>query len=402
MKIAGAIVIFLIIIAIVLFLTKSALFKSSPVVQNNSSRTLQSTSTKNSSRIHISSGNMPSIPFTLPNGFVIHVFASGLGNPRVMALSPDGTLLVSNPTSNKVYALPDINHDGVVDTEKVIISGENHVHGLAFYNGKLYIADVNRIVRYNWDEQTLDASFDKVLFALPDNNDHNNRTIIFDTKGTMYVSVGSTCNVCIDSSPLSATVVVSNSNGDNPRVFAKGLRNAAFLAINPTTGELWGTEMGRDYLGDNAPPDEINIIRDGKNYGWPFCYGDKIHDTNFDKRQFFQDPCANTEPPIFQIPAHSAPLGLTFIHSSQFPSNWQNDLLVSYHGSWNRTVPTGYKIVHMKVQGNTITEVDDFMTGFLQDGQTLARPVDLLFDSSGNLFISDDKAGNIFIVQKAS
>src|SRR5207249_677102 len=134
--------------------------------------------------------------------------------------------------------------------------------------------------------------------------------------------------------------------------------------------------------------------------GWPICYGDKIHDTNFDKNQYFRDPCADTEAPIFQIPAHSAPLGLIFIQSSQFPSDWQNDLLVAYHGSWNRSVPTGYKIVHMKVSGNTITQADDFLTGFLQGGSVPGRPVDLTFDQAGNLYISDDKAGNVYIVQK--
>ncbi|MFI5205702.1 MAG: PQQ-dependent sugar dehydrogenase, partial [Candidatus Paceibacterales bacterium] len=174
-----------------------------------------------------------------------------------------------------------------------------------------------------------------------------------------------------------------------------------FIQFNPKTGELWGTEMGRDYLGDNIPPDEINIIREGVNYGWPNCYGDRVADTSFNQ----DATCQFTQSPIYQIPAHSAPLGLTFINSSQFPADWQGDLLVAYHGSWNRTLPTGYKVIHMKVNGNTISGVSDFLTGFIGVGaksgaDALGRPVDLTFDKSGNLFLSDDKTGDVYIIQK--
>lgn len=155
-----------------------------------------------------------------------------------MTFSPGGTLLVSDTKDNKVYALPDKNANGVADQNVTIISGENHVHGLAFYNNQLFIAKVDKIVRYNWNDQTISATKDKELFSLPENNDHNNRTLVFDKNGNLFVSVGSTCNVCHEASAFSATVVESNSNGDNPRVFATGLRNAAFLAINPTSDEL--------------------------------------------------------------------------------------------------------------------------------------------------------------------
>lgn len=349
----------------------------------------------------VSSGKVPNIPFVLPTGFTIHVFAENLGTPRDLVFSQNGTLLVSNPISNQVIALPDKNNDGVADDRKPVINSGNHLHGLAFYANKLFVAEVNRVVRYNWDEQKLEATLDKVLFSLPNNNDHNNRTLVFDNKGTMYVSVGSTCDVCYEKSELSATVIVSDSDGTKPKVFAKGLRNAPFLAFNPQKNQLWATEMGRDWLGDNLPPDEINIIKSGTNYGWPICYGNKIHDIDYDRdRYYIMNPCTYTEPPIFEIPAHSAPLGLTFIKSDQFPSDWQNDLLVSYHGSWNRTVPTGYKVVRLKVHENTIVSAEDFLTGFIQGANVLGRPVDLIFDNKGNLYISEDKSGTIFIIQK--
>ncbi len=300
-------------------------------------------------------------------------FSENLVNPRDLVFSPGGTLLVSSPQSGQVLALP---------SKKVIIEGTNHVHGLAFYGDKLYIAEVNRIARYNWDEKILKASFDKELFTLPDNNNHNNRTIAFDKTGKMYVSVGSTCNVCVEKSEWSGTIIVSDWDGNNPRVFARGLRNAPFMAINPKTGELWATEMGRDFLGDNLPPDEINIIKDGKDYGWPYCYGNKIQDASFGKST--TGTCQKTEAPIYEIPAHSAPLGLVFVN--------ENELLVAYHGSWNRSVPTGYKIVRMKLEGNKITKAEDILK--------IGRPVDMVFDKSGNLYISDDREGKIYIVQK--
>lgn len=341
-----------------------------------------------------------SIPFRLPDGFVIHLFAEGLGTARDLVFSPGGTLLVSDPSRNTVTALPDKNHDGAADEKKIIVSSGNHVHGLAFYNGKLFVAEVNRIIRYNWNEEKLEATFDKTLFDLPSNSNHTNRTLVFDESGNMYVSVGSTCNVCYEKSPFSGMVIVSDSEGRDPKVFASGQRNAPFLIFHPETHELWATGMGRDHLGDDIPPDEINILHDQKNYGWPICYGDKIHDSQFDTNVFTEDPCLNTEPPLYEIPAHSAPLGLSFVESSQFPSEWKDDLLVAYHGSWNRTIPTGYKVVHLTIKNNKIVHVEDFLTGFYKVEQTLGRPVDLIFDSEGNLYISDDKAGNIYIVQK--
>lgn len=347
---------------------------------------------------NISAGRVPDIPFYLPPGYVIHVFAGDLVNPRDMVLSAGGTLLVSDIGTNSVIALPDQSHLGTAQAEKTVINSGNHIHGLAFYRGKLYVAEVDKIVRYDWDEQHLQVTFDKTLFSLPENSDHNNRTMAFDNHGNLYVSVGSTCNVCREQSDWSGTVIVSDADGKTPHIFASGLRNAAFIMLNPDTGELWGTEMGRDYLGDSVPPDEINIIRSGINYGWPYCYGNKVHDDNFDPGNGFS--CDTTEPPVFNIPAHSAPLGLVFIRSSQFPQDWQNDLLVAYHGSWNRSEPDGYKIVHLKVHGNTITHADDFMTGFLQNGSSLGRPVDLVFNSNGDLYVSDDKAGTVYIIQK--
>lgn len=333
--------------------------------------------------------------------FNIRLFASNLGNARDLTFTDGGTLLVSTPASGEVVALPDRNNDGIADEARVIMSGKNKPHGLAFRSGKLFVAEVNRVARYAWNEQTLQATEEKELFSIPGGGNHFARSLVFDRQGKLYVSIGSTCNVCFEKHSWIAGVVVSDEEGrEGPRLFAKGLRNAPFLALNPTTGAVWATEMGRDNLGDNTPPDEINILQDGKDYGWPICYGKKQHDAVFDKNVYTDDPCFNTEEPIFEIPAHSAPLGITFVTSDQFPKDWQNDLLVAYHGSWNRSVPTGYKIVHMVVKGNTVQTAEDFLTGFLQNGRKIGRPVDVVFDKQGSLFVSDDEAGAVYIIQQ--
>ena len=357
--------------------------QSSPIISNNRK----------------SAGEIPNINFSLPPDYEVRVFAKGLGKPRDLTLSPGGTLLVSDINRDRVIALPDKNGDGAADEVKVVadVSG---VHGLAFYKDKLYVANVTSVVRYNWNDESLTAVRDREIVSLPQTSLHSSRTIAFSPTGQMFVVLGSTCNVCDEDTSRAGSVVTVSSEGGSSKVFATGLRNAAFLATNPTTGELWGIEMGRDNLGDDIPPDEVNIIREGKNYGWPNCYGNRVQDKDFDTGS---NSCGNTIPPIFEIPAHSAPLGLIFIDSQQFPSNWQGDLFVAYHGSWNRSSPAGFKVVRLNVVGNTITSSEDFLTGFLEGDNAdsaLARPVDLAFDQQGNLYLSDDKSGNIFIIQK--
>lgn len=395
-------------LSIVLLLLTIGIVFMYPLSQKNTTDALKQTSSapeKNTKTLPISSGKIPDIPLRISSDFMIHVFAQDLGRARDLIFSPKGTLLVSNIQTNQIIALPDKNQDGTADRQSIVIDDLPNVHGIAFFQNTLFVATTTEVVRYRWDEEKLQATKEKTLFSLPQNNNHKYRTIVFDKKGNMYVSVGSTCNVCNEASPQSATVLISNANGDTPRIFAKGLRNAPFLTTHPQTDAIWATEMGRDHLGDDTPPDEINILSDGKNYGWPLCYGKKIHDTNFDRKQYARNPCEDTVAPIFEIPAHSAPLGLTFITSKQFPTEWQNDLLVAYHGSWNRSKPIGYKIVHLKVSGNTIVSSEDFLTGFISDNalvgsQADGRPVDLVFDAQGNLYVSDDKAGMVYIIQK--
>lgn len=356
-------------------------------------------------------------PLILPEGFQLGTFAQGLNGPRDLEFSPNGTLLVSLPSQGRVMALPDHDKNGVADEIKNVITGLKRPHGLAFYDGKLFVAEEEQVVRYQWNEVTLTAFQDKVLFSLPSSKGgHYTRSLVFDKNGRLFVSIGSTCNVCREEHEWLASVIVSDADGNHPLIFAKGLRNAVFMAVDQSTNRVWTTEMGRDLLGDDIPPDEINnlgrfedmmaLIVDKRDWGWPFCYGKNKWDREFTKDLIpVENPCRTAHAPIYEIPAHSAPLGLTFIASDQFPSSWQGDLLVSYHGSWNRSMPSGYKVVRLDVEGDTIKNEEDFLTGFLpastrgnSPGQTYGRPVDLIFDKTGSLYISDDKAGIVYKV----
>lgn len=335
-------------------------------------------------------------PLTVPEGFSIGVFAKNLTNPRDLTFSPKGTLLVSLPKAGSVVALPDRNSNGGADEAQAVLTNLNKPHGIAFYNEKLFVAEETRVVRYLFDEETLTAKEEKILFPLPTGGNHVTRSLAFNKQGQMFVSIGSTCDVCFEKHEWLGAVVVSDENGNNPRLFAKGLRNSVFITIHPKTNELWGTEMGRDFLSDNLPPDEINVIKERKDYGWPVCFGNKVYDTAFGQQT--KAYCAATQPPAFEIPAHSAPLGLTFIESQTFPKDWEGDLLVAYHGSWNRSTPIGYKVVRLDVEGGKIVKEHDFITGFLKGSAAVGRPVDILFDKEGSLYISDDKTGIIYKV----
>lgn len=348
-------------------------------------------------------GEAPSFNLKLPEGFRVGVFAKDLGNVRHLVLSPEGTIIASLMGKGEITALPDRNNDGVADEVKVVVGGLDRPHGFAFYKNSLYVTEATKVSRYNFDEESLSATLDKVLFNLPSPGSHFTRSIVFDDKGTMYVSLGSSCNACVEKEPFFASVIVSDADGRVPRLFAKGLRNSVALAINPETRELWGADNGRDLLGDNLPPEEVNIIKGSPStnsgsvgdYGWPYCYGNRVHDSNFD-RNGNSARCSSTEPMIYGIGAHMAPLGMAFINSAQFPEEYQGDLLVALHGSWNRSVPDGYKVVRLKVNGNNISGEEDFLSGFYNGSEVLGRPVGLTFDKRGSLYVSDDKFGVVY------
>lgn len=344
------------------------------------------------------------MPLALPPGFSISVFAKGLGDPRVMTLDPQGNLLVSIPSQGRVVALPDGNRDGIADRVVAVIDGLKRPHGLAFRCApecRLYIAEENRVDVYSYDQKNLKAAEINKIADLPAGGNHVTRTLLFLPKphdGQLLISVGSSCNVCAEKDWRRAKVLVVPAEGGSPAVFASGLRNAVFMTIHPKTNQVWVTEMGRDWLGNDLPPDEINIVEKGGNYGWPFCFGKNVHDADFDPRETQACKEPETISSSIDIPAHSAPLGLAFFPDKGWPKEFRNDLLVAYHGSWNRSIPTGYKIVRYRLDtGGKYMGVEDFVTGWLtKEGTALGRPVDLMIRPDGTIFVSDDKAGVIY------
>lgn len=345
----------------------------------------------------------------LPSGFKIEILADNLGgspvsypgpNPglRMMLLRGDA-LFVTIPSQGKVVAIPYTggNKAGAAST---FIDGLNNPHGIDFHDGWFYIAEENRVIRVKeGGNLTADRDTLQVLVGDFPTGGHFTRTLkIYNN--SMYVSIGSSCNVCQESDERRATIMKCGLDGTGCRVFARGLRNAVGFVFHPETGKIYATENGRDNLGEDIPPDEINLVEDGRNYGWPICYGKNVHDTDFDKNVYVRNPCMEPfeTPSLVDLQAHSAPLGLAFYYGKSFPEGYKGKLFVAYHGSWNRKVPTGYKIVTIDVDSG---EVRDFATGWLQGSTVIGRPVDIVVGKDGSLLVSDDNAGRIYRIYYA-
>lgn len=344
---------------------------------------------------------MPEIgDLIVPEGFEIDVFADikNLGFPRVLAFDENGVLFTSLTLSGKIVALPDKDNNLKMDGAVVVMENLKKPHGIKFYNGYLFIAETNRVVRYDYDPETMNLTNPVELFRLKEGGINDTKTIdIFN--GNLYTSVGSSCDACLEKDKFRATMLVSGIQKGEPKIFASGLRNTAFFTFD-NKGNIWGNDMGRDLLGDNLPPDELNIIKENANYGWPYCYGNRIRDMKFRSLEAL-DRCKDTRESLFDYTANSFPSGLKFIESEAFPEDLQGDLLVALHGSGNVSRTVGYKIVKLKIKDKEVVDIDDFVYGWLkEDGKISGRPVDLVFDREGRLFISDDKAGLIYILRR--
>src|SRR3989338_8063016 len=374
------------------------------------------------------------LPFSLPEGFAAYLYADDVPGARVMIRDPKNALLVSLTREGKVVALPNLDSDGKADRIVTVLDGLNNPHGLvvlcpetgfesedqdgpsrpprlgaagqggAEADCTLYVAESHRVASYRYDADTYTATIQWTHVNLPDYGGHDTRTpMLHPDKERILVSVGSSCNVCTENDERRASILAFDPILDGFTVFATGLRNTVFMTTHYVTGAIWSTEMGRDLLGDDIPPDEINILREGRNYGWPICYGKNMPDTNFASDATVR--CQTTAPSHIDLQAHSAPLGLAFIPEEGWPEEWWYDILVAYHGSWNRSVPTGYKIVRfpLDARGNPDGRPVDFMTGFMtEEGDVIGRPVDILVEPGGTMFVSDDRAGAIYRIVRTS
>lgn len=329
-----------------------------------------------------------------PDNLSVSIFAKDLESPRTLLFDSGGALLVGTNKGSSVIRLLDNNNDGTAESSEVLLSGLDRPHGLALDGSTLYVAEEEEIKAYPYSSANLLETTGVTVMQLPKGGRHFTRTLAIGKNDKMYISVGSSCDTCLERDNRYASILELDLSTKESRVFASGLRNAVYIKFRPSTGELFGTEMGRDHLGDALPPDEVNIIKEGRNYGWPFCYSKQIYDKVFGG----VNNCQYSEPSLIDLPAHVSPLGFAFIPES-WGTEYAGDLIVAFHGSWNSTIPVGYRVERFEKRSDGGFEEigKPFLSGFLDENNiAIGRPVDLAFDSNGTLYMSDDKGGFIY------
>jgi glucose/arabinose dehydrogenase len=328
-------------------------------------------------------------------GFAVQSFREGLDGPRFITFSPDGELFVAERGAGRIVVLS-VTETGESGSFRVFAEGLNSPHSLVFHDGSWFVGVPDGVVRLTDldGDGVSDEAFQVITQQTP--GVHNTRTVLFLPDGRMVVALGSSCNVCAEADPFRAAITVYDGpGGGNPQLFASGLRNAVGLTLHPATGELWASNNGRDLMGDDLPPDEIHLIREGADYGWPYCHSGRIEDPDLG----FPGACDAVEKPVVELQAHSAALGLVFYAGEMFPDGFAGDLFVAFHGSWNRSEPTGYKVVRIPFEGGEVSgPPEDFVWGWLSAAGLSGRPVGLAVGPDGALYVSDDTEGRIYRV----
>ena len=331
----------------------------------------------------------------LPPGFKIEVYADNIPNARAMTLSPNGVLFVGT-RANEVYAVIDANKDFKADTVIKIASGLNSPNGVAFRDGSLYVAEINRVLRYENIEENLYNPPQPVVVnnGFPSDAAHGWKFIRFGPDGKLYVPVGAPCNICLNEDDKRyASIMRMNPDGSDLEVFASGIRNTVGFDWNPQTSELWFTDNGRDMLGDDIPPDELNCAPvKGLHFGYPFVHGGDIPDPEFgngvDINKYVK--------PIQKLGPHVASLGMRFYTGDMFPAEYKNQIFIAEHGSWNRSKKIGYRVTLVKLSGNKAVSYEPFAEGWLKGDAVSGRPVDVQVMPDGSMLVSDDYAGLIY------
>lgn len=332
---------------------------------------------------------------TLPHGFKIEVFAERVPGARSLARGPGGTIFVGTRQGN-VYALRDSDGDGQSDSTYVLASNLYMPNGVAVRDGALYVAEVNRIIRFDSIESHLSSPLSPIVIneSFPSDGLHGWKFIAFGPDERLYVPVGAPCNVCKSDDERYSSIMRMKPDGSELEVYAQGVRNSVGFAWHPETLELWFTDNGRDMMGDDVPPDELNRApRSGLHFGFPFCHGGEVPDPIFGGERL----CDEFAPPTQKLGAHVAALGMRFYTGRMFPEMYRNQIFIAEHGSWNRSTRVGYRITRVRLDGTRATEYEVFASGWLgEDGVVTGRPVDLLELPDGSLLISDDYRGAVY------
>lgn len=332
----------------------------------------------------------------LPQGFTISLFADNVPNARTMALGKDGTVFVGTMRSGNVYALQDIDQNGKAEQRHIIASGLNMPNGVAYKAGTLYVAELNRIIRFDNIDQLLDnpPKPSVVYKDFPNEKMHGWKYLRFGPDNKLYTAVGAPCNICLPKQDIFTSLVRLNTDGSDMEILARGIRNSVGFDWHPITKTLYFTENGRDWLGDDIPPDELNKwTKKGQHFGYPYCHGGELLDPEYGQGK----QCKSYTAPEWKFNAHMAPLGIHFYRGVQFPKSYHLKLLVAQHGSWNRTIPQGYRIAMLKFKWGKVVSEQVFAEGWLgENGKATGRPVDILELADGSLLVSDDLAGVIY------
>ena len=335
----------------------------------------------------------------VPAGFTISLYARDLPNVRSLALGEDGVVFAGSSNAGKVYALQDKDQDGIAETRHLIASGLTLPNGVAYKDGALYVAEVSRIMRYDRIMQNLSNPPKPVTVYdhLPTDQHHGMKYLRIGPDGKLYTAVGAPCNICDPEKPVYASLVRLNTDGSDFEILARGIRNTVGFDWQPGTDTLFFSDNGRDYLGDDVPPEELNRwSRIGEHFGYPYCHGGDLPDPDFGAGK----KCSDYTPPAWKFKAHVAPLGIRFYRGGQFPDRYRNQLFVAQHGSWNRSEPDGYRIALVTFKDDKAVNDEVFIDGWLtKNKDVLGRPVDLLTLPDGSLLISDDYLGVIYRVR---
>jgi glucose/arabinose dehydrogenase len=341
--------------------------------------------------------------FRAPEGYAVGLFAGSLDNPRMLRFTSAGDLLVSAPRSGRILLVErDADGDGSADGVRTLLEGLSRPHGMDFHEGWLYVAETDGIGRIEFDPATRETrgTYQRVVNGLPGGGNHWSRTVRFGPDGWMYVSIGSSCNVCAEEDPRRAAIVRYRPDGSGEEIVARGLRNSVGFDWQPGTGQLYATDNGRDLLGDDFPPCELNRIVMGGFYGWPYANGDRVPDPDFGAGN--EARVQSSIPPVHGFRAHNAPLGIVFLRGDDLAEPLRGAALVALHGSWNRTHKDGYKVVSLHWDADGGVTERDFLTGFLDDDDVNGRPVDVAQGPDGAIYVSDDYAGAIYRVARSS
>jgi glucose/arabinose dehydrogenase len=335
----------------------------------------------------------------LPPGFSIELYTDEVPNARSIALGPDGIVYVGTRDDSRIYAVLDQDGDRDVDQVITLLSGLDTPNGIAYRDGDLYVAEPERILRYPDIDVRLDnpPSPSVVSDAFPGDPAHGWRYLRSGPDGYLYIGVGAPCNACMRNNPIYASIARLRPDGSDLEVFAHGVRNTVGFDWHPDTKELWFTDNGRDGLGDNVPPDELNRAPTADlHFGYPHCHGGEILDPVFGEGR----TCAEFEPPVQKLGPHVAALGMRFYTGDMFPEQYRRAIIIAEHGSWDRSEPIGYRVMVVPLAGNEPVGYLPLVEGFLDEetGEAWGRPVDVAVLGDGSLLVSDDEYGALYRV----